>query len=36
MTDQVSKNMEPAGSMFFYSFAAFLLLAPLYKAGNWP
>jgi O-antigen ligase len=28
--------MEPAGSMFFYSFAAFLILAPLYKAGNRP
>ncbi len=28
--------MEPAGSMFFYFFAAFLVLAPLYKAGNRP
>ncbi len=26
--------MEPAGSTFFYSFVLFLLLAPLYKAGN--
>ena len=28
--------MEPAGSRFFYCLAAFLLLAPLYKAGNRP
>ena len=28
--------MEPAGSTFFYSLVAFLLLAPLYKAGNRP
>jgi len=30
--------VEPAGSTFFYSFVLFLLLAPLYKAGNraWP
>jgi O-antigen ligase len=28
--------VEPAGSTFFYLFAAFLLLAPLYKAGNRP
>ncbi|MBK8742068.1 MAG: O-antigen ligase family protein [Betaproteobacteria bacterium] len=28
--------MEPAGSMFFFSFAALLVLAPLYKAGNRP
>ncbi len=26
--------MEPAGSTFFWSFALFVLLAPLYKAGN--
>ncbi len=26
--------MEPTGSTFFWSFALFLLLAPLYKAGN--
>src|SRR5258705_11830269 len=26
--------MEPAGSIFFYAFAIFLLLAPLYKASN--
>ena len=26
--------MEPAGSTFFWSFAVFVLLAPLYKAGN--
>ncbi len=28
--------MEPAGSTFFWSFAVFLLAAPLYKAGNRP
>ncbi len=28
--------MEPAGSTFFYSLALFLVLAPLYKAGNRP
>jgi O-antigen ligase len=27
---------EPAGSTFFYSFAALLVLAPLYKGGNRP
>ncbi len=27
---------EPAGSVFYACFAAFLLLAPLYKAGNRP
>ena len=30
------RHVEPAGSMFFCCFAAFLLLAPLYKAGNRP
>ena len=30
--------MEPAGSTFFWAFALFVLLAPVYKAGNraWP
>ena len=28
--------MEPAGSTFFYALVFFLLLAPLYKAGNRP
>ncbi len=28
--------MEPAGSTFFWLFAVFLLLAPLYKASNRP
>jgi len=34
LIDHIEEHMEPAGSMFFYSFAAFVLLAPLYKAGN--
>lgn len=29
-------GVEPAGSAFFFCVAAFLLLAPLYKAGNRP
>ena len=32
----VTRTMEPAGSMFFWAFALFLLSAPLYKAGNRP
>jgi O-antigen ligase len=28
--------VEPAGSTFFWSFSLFLVLAPLYKAGNRP
>jgi len=30
------EGVDPAGSTFFWCFAAFLLLAPLYKAGNRP
>ena len=33
-TQPSNDNVEPAGSTFFYSFVLFLLLAPLYKAGN--
>jgi hypothetical protein len=33
---EAEKAVAPAGSIFFYAFVLFLLLAPLYKAGNLP